>query len=101
MKLQEPYQPFYGARLCAKHQPQRVGLPNACGRAACCGWSGRHSRAPDQNEKLAVIQFGGMPLSRANKPEVLWTVLLFRIAIPSAFFWPMSTTICLPRVIPV
>ena len=44
---------FFGARLCAEHQPQRVGTarnscftPTLCAVPARCGWSCGHSRAP-------------------------------------------------------
>src|SRR6266567_7398488 len=44
---------FLGARLCAEHQPQRVGTarnscftPTLCAVPARCGWSCGHSRAP-------------------------------------------------------
>ena len=41
----------FGARLCAEHQPQHSdGNRNLLVLRCCCGWSGRHSRAPGQNE---------------------------------------------------
>jgi hypothetical protein len=39
-------------------------------------------------------------VSRASSPESLFSVRLFRTAIPSAFRCPMSTTSFFPRVMP-
>ena len=72
--------PSYGARLCAKRQPQRFPA-RSCLVLARCGWSGRHSRAPGEDccpgsGNAVGIQGGGERWQRggeANPSE--WTDL--------------------------
>src|SRR5207302_8578458 len=88
---------FLGARLCAEHQPQRVGTarnscftPTLCAVPARCGWSCGHSRAAlvAASPRCAVSQVFNLPLpaceqrsgdyksaigSLAPARSVLWT----------------------------
>src|SRR5439155_9780893 len=55
----------FGARLCAEHQPQHSGGPNASQTDNRCGWSCRHSRAPTKGPDTTLSEllflFGGHP----------------------------------------